>query len=192
MTPTRHGEHPSTQFADSRARAAREQVVQRGLAARTIAGNAQDLGDFVRLVSMLGLDDTVGGPALLGARLATYVRQVALAVGVPAEATGYEVSDTATAYLGLSRRTADRPDQDLMLAWDERLGWYVGVETDPGEPSVVVGYLGGAAVQPPVIVARFVTEAVAGRWTTRIRPVLATASRATLAGQMAALRGPAD
>jgi hypothetical protein len=193
MTPTRHGEHPSSQFADSRARAAREQVAQRGLAARTIAGNARDLGDFVRLAAMLGLDDTVGGGhALLGTRLAAYVRQVALAVGVPADATGYEVSDTATAYLGLSRRSADRPGQDLMLAWDERLGWYVGVETDPGEPSVVVGYLGGAAVQPPVTVALFVTEAVAGRWTTRIRPVLATASRATLASQMAALRGPAD
>ncbi len=192
MTTTRRGEHPSSEFADSRARASREQFAQRGLAARTIAGNARDLGDFVQLVSMLGLDDTVGGPALLGARLAAYVRQVALAVGVPSEATGYEVSDTATAYLGLSRRSRERPDQDLMLAWDERLGWYVGVETNPGEPAVVVGYLGGAAVQSPATVARFVTDAVAGHCTLRIRPVLAPANRARLASQMAAVRGSAN
>jgi hypothetical protein len=186
MISTRRGEDsPASEFADSRARAAREHAVQRGLATHTVAENARDMPDFVQLMSMLGLDDTIAGPAVLNRRLAAYVRQVALAVGVPAEATGYEVSDTATAYLALSQRMFARPDQDLMLAWDERLGWYVGVETKPSEASVVVGYLGGAAVQTPAAVARFVADAVAGRCTIPIRPVLALTTRAALANQMA-------
>jgi hypothetical protein len=185
MTSTRRGEQrPAGQFADSRDRAARERASQRGRAAHTVAENARDLPDFVRLVSMLGLDDSIGAPAALTAKLAAYVRQVALAVGIPAEATGYEVSDTATAYLALSQRLFDHPDRDLMLAWDERLGWYVGVETDPGEPALVVGYLGGAAVQTPAAIARFVADAVAGRCATPIRPVLPPTTRITLANQM--------
>ena len=96
---------------------------------------------------MLGLDDP---PAVtLNRRLAVYVRQVAAAIGVPAEATGYEVTDTATAYLGLDQRWATQPDHDLMLLWDERLGWYIAVETTPTETPVVLAYLHGDTVPTP-------------------------------------------
>lgn len=76
-----------------------------------------------------------------------------------------------------------------MLVWDERLGWYVGVETVPGDAPVVIAYLGGAAVAAPTTVARFVTDAVAGRPVHRIRPVLPPTDRASLARQMAAIGG---
>ncbi|WP_245617441.1 DUF6292 family protein [Amycolatopsis taiwanensis] len=42
---------------------------------------------------------------------------------MPPEATSFEVSDTATAYLGLARRWSARPVDDLMLVWSERHGW---------------------------------------------------------------------
>lgn len=186
MDPTRHGEHrrPGSTFVDARAKAARERATQRGRATHTVAGNALDAADFARLVSMLGLADVLDERTFLDSTLAGYVRQVAAAVGVPTEATGYEVSDTATAYLALAQRWFGRPDRELMLAWDERLGWYVGVETIPGEAPVVVGYLGGDAVPAPAAVARFVDDAVAGRPTARIRPVLAPTSRAALADRM--------
>ena len=53
------------------------------------------------------------------------------------------MTDTATAYLGLDQRSATRPGHDLMLVWDERLGWYVAVETTPTETPVVIAYLDG-------------------------------------------------
>ncbi len=189
MDPTRPGEHrgPRSAFAAGRVRAAQERAGERGRARNTVAGNARDAADFVRLVSMLGLDDVLDGPGPLDNRLGRYVRQVAIAVGIPAEATGYEVSDTATAYLGLAERWLERPDRELMLAWDERLGWYVGVETIPGEAPVVVGYLGGDAVRAPAAVARFVADAVAGRPLVRVRPVLALTSRGALADRIAVL-----
>ncbi|MGH3760585.1 DUF6292 family protein [Actinophytocola sp.] len=192
MNPTRQSKHlrPADQFAFGLAKAARERSAQRDSATHTVAGNARDVPDFVRLVSMLGLDDMLEGPTRLGTTLCGYVRRVADAIGVPPEATGYEVSDTATAYLALSQRWIERPDRELMLAWDERLGWYVGVETAPAEPPVVVGYLGGDAVQSPAAVARFVADAVAGRSTTLVRPVLPPVSRAALAARIESLGAP--
>ena len=118
----------------------------------------------------------------LGQGLAGYVRAVAAEVGVPTEGTGYEVSDTVTAYLGLSDRWAGR---DLMLVWDERLGWYVGVETRPDETQLVLCYLGGDAVPTPGAVAQFVAETVAGSRNDRLRPVLPLVDRFTLAKRMA-------
>jgi Family of unknown function (DUF6292) len=187
MTSTQHAT-PRSQFDDGRARAERERDDQRRAAVHTVAGNARDRAEFTALLSMLGLDDPVHRPVTLTRRLAAYVRQVAAELGVPAEATGYEVSDTATAYLGLDQRYPTRPDQDLMLVWDERLGWYIGVETVPSEPPRVLAYLAGAAVPPPAAVARFVTDAVAGRNVCRIRPVLPPVERDVLAEMMAAVR----
>lgn len=96
--------------------------------------------------------------------LAGYVRAVAGAVGVPVEATSSEISDTASAYLGLTRKWTARPGADLMLVWNERRGWAVEVETDVGEAPQVVAYLVDEDVVPePGAVARFVTDVVAGR-----------------------------
>lgn len=183
MTQAAPQARPSSEFAESRARALRERNTQRDRAIRTVTSQARDEDDMVNLLSILGLDDA--GTAALGPRLAAYVRQVARAVGVSAEATGYEVSDTATAYLGLNVRWFARPGRDLMLVWDERLGWSIGVETPPGDPQVVVAYLGGRdAVPTPGAVARFVTDAVEGRSSDRNRPEYAETDRAALADRM--------
>jgi hypothetical protein len=96
--------------------------------------------------------------------MAGYVRMVAEEIGVPAEATGFEISDTMTAYLGLAERYPERPGQDLMLVWSKPHGWFVAVETDPTEAPVVLGYLGGDDPMPsPCTVARFVADVLAGR-----------------------------
>jgi hypothetical protein len=188
MTPTRRdadGRGPMAEFAKSRARAQRELTDQRNLAVRTIARQARDRNEFTGLLSMLGLDDSQGDMPTLSRSLADYVRQVATAIGVPIDAVGYEVSDTATAYLGLPGRLPEHPSRDLMLVWDERLGWYLGIETHPDEAPVVQAYLGGDAVPSPDAVARFVVEAVAGHRTDRLRPVLPRSDRRTLANRMA-------
>lgn len=187
MTPTQHdGSGPSSQFAMSRERAQRERSDQRNRAVRTIAANARDRDEFTGLLSMLGLDDGQGAAPSLSRSLAGYVRQVAEAIGVPADAVGYEVSDTATAYLGLAERLPEHAGRDLMLEWDERLGWHVGVEPRPGEAPFVLSYLGGDTVPPPDVVARFVADAVSGRRAYRLCPVLPPVDRTTLATRMAA------
>ena len=174
-----------SQFAKSRVRAQRELTDHRNRALRTVARQARDRDEFTGLLSMLGLDDGQGGSPALSNSLAQYVRQVAIAIGVPVDAVGYEVSDTATAYLGLTERLPEHAGRDLMLGWDERLGWYVGVENHPDEAHLVLCYLGGDAVPPPAAVARFVADALAGRRTDRLRPVLPSSDRSTLARLMA-------
>jgi hypothetical protein len=153
-----HGE-----FARARARAELDATIMRGRAVRTVAEQAVDAADLHSLLSMLGLEES-DGMSTLRSGLSGYVRAVAAAVRVPPEATGFELSDTATAYLGLTERWVLRPGRDLMLVWTERHGWAVAVETDPAELPVVVGYLGGGDVVPdPYTVARFVTGVVSGR-----------------------------
>jgi Family of unknown function (DUF6292) len=177
---------PLTEFAESRARAERELTDQRRRAVRIVAGHANDRTDFTALMSMLGLVE-VDGQVPLSRRLAVYVREVAAAVGVPREATGFEVTDTATAYLGLDRRMPSRPDHDLMLVWDERLGWYIAVETSPAESPVVVAYLDGDTVPTPAAVAQFVADMVAGQDAPRFRPISPAADRTELADRMGAV-----
>jgi hypothetical protein len=186
MSPTRHDNHPRSAFVDSRVKARQERVDERTRATRIVARQARDREEFTGLLSMLGLDDgPLGSPVLLHA-LAAYAQQVAVAIGVPADAVGYEVSDTATAYLGLAERSGAHPSRDLMLVWDERLGWSVAVETRPGEPPFVIDHLGGDAVPAPAAVAVFVADVVAGRHTNRVRLVQPPTDRVTLALRMAA------
>ncbi|MGW4057693.1 DUF6292 family protein [Amycolatopsis sp. NPDC004747] len=94
--------------------------------------------------------------------LGEYVRAVAAAVGVPHESTTVEISDTATAYLGLPRRWPGRPDQDVMLVWNERRGWSLAVETDPTSAPIVLAHHGDDVVPAPDAVARFVADTAAG------------------------------
>lgn len=96
--------------------------------------------------------------ALISVGLARYVEAVAERIGVPPEGTEFEVSDTATAYLGL-----EGPGRDLMLLWNEQRGWSIAVETDPAEKPVVVAHLGLPLVPPPDQVARFVDDVLAGK-----------------------------
>jgi hypothetical protein len=187
MTPTQYGSGGRAQFNEARHRAELERTDQQQRAVRTVAGQARDGAEFSALLSMLGLENPEQRPVTLNRRLAVYVHQVAAAIGVPAEATGCEVSDTATAYLGLDQRWPALPDQDLMLVWDERLGWYVAVENKPAEAPVVLAYLDGDTVPTPAAVARFVADAAAGSHMPRIRPVHPQTDRAALAEKMAAV-----
>jgi hypothetical protein len=181
MTPT-----PRSHFIEGRARAEQARTEQQHLAVRTVAGNARNHAEFTALLAMLGLDDPAHvQPVPLDRRLAVYVHHVAAAIGVPAEATGHEVTDTATAYVALDQRCATHPDHDLMLVWDERLGWYIALETTRAETSDVVAYLDGNAVPAPSVVAQFVADTLGGRRPCRIRPVLPPAERTTLAENMA-------
>ncbi len=118
--------------------------------------------------------------------LGEYVRAVAAAVGVPDESTTVEISDTATAYLGLPRRWRDRPHHDVMLVWSERRGWSLAVETKPAEAAIVLAYHGGDTLVPsPDAVARFVADTAAGRHTGQERPgPVAAATRRSLAERL--------
>jgi hypothetical protein len=178
---------PRSDFVEARTRAERERTHQRQRAVKTVAGNARDRTEFAALLAMLGLEDQTSRPLPLSRRLAVYVDQVAAAIGVPADATGHEVSDTATAYLALDLRAAAQPDHDLMLVWDEHLGWYIAVETNPAETPVVMAYLDGDVVPPPAAVARFVADTADGRRMSRFRPVLPPIERGVLAERMADL-----
>ncbi|WP_370962514.1 DUF6292 family protein [Amycolatopsis sp. cg9] len=120
-----------------------------------------------------------------------YVRAVAAATGVPDESTTVEISDTATAYLGLPRRWPDRPDHDVMLLWSERRGWSLAVETDPADEPVLIARQGGDDLVPePGLVARFVADAAAGRYggPERSGPAHAT-TRGSLAEQLSPYLG---
>jgi hypothetical protein len=110
------------------------------------------------------MDTENGSTRALAQGLAGYVRAVAEEIGVPTEGTGFEISDTATAYLGLARRWSERPGRDLMLVWSEQHGWSVAVEVDPTEAPMVVAHLGGDDLVPtPRAVAQFVTDVLADR-----------------------------
>jgi hypothetical protein len=177
-----------SQFANSRARAQRERTDHRNRAIRTVAGQARDREEFIGLLAMLGLDDPNGGWSALSRSLADYVQQVADAIGVPAHAVAYEVSDTATAYLGLAQRSPNHAGRDLMLVWDEQLGWYVAIETHPDEGPLVLSYLRGDAVPPPAVVARFVAAVLDGVRIDRLHSVQPPLDRIAMARKMSDTR----
>jgi uncharacterized protein DUF6292 len=123
-------------------------------------------------VDMTGQTDSARS---LSRGLAGYLHAVAEAIGVPAEGTSFEISDTATAYLALAPRWSERPGADLMLVWAEQHGWAVAVETDPADEPEVIAYLGGDDLVPePSTVARFVTDVVAGGGAGGRRPAFPT------------------
>lgn len=143
-------------------------------------------GDL-RLHTLVTMNDWSGSTPTLSRSLAGYLREVAAAVGVPPEAATFEVSDTATAYLGLARRWSARPADDLMLVWSEQHGWMVAVETEPRAAPMVLAYFAGTDIVPePIAVARFVTDVVNGEVTGASPPALpAAAGRQELALRLA-------
>jgi hypothetical protein len=94
--------------------------------------------------------------------LTGYVRAVAGALNLGVEATGFEVSDTATAYLALAVRSPEHFGRDLMLVWTELHGWALAVETAPSEQPEVLAYLGADPIPGPRDVAGFVDGVLAG------------------------------
>lgn len=138
-----------------------------------------------------GEDDTGGRTDELVARgLADYVLAVADALHVGTEATDSEVTDTVTGYIALGARSAAWPNRDLMLVWNERVGWALAVETPPAEDDVVLAYLGEELVAEPSVVARFVGDVLDGRSAGHDRPPApAEAGRAELGARLARYSG---
>ena len=156
--PTGDGARMSKVHADAQ----QAMRTQQALAARTVADYSLDASDRGTLLEMLGLVDEDSGhedvTRALTLGLTGYLRAVAGAVGESAAGTSCEVSDTATAYIGLTRH-GPRYGRDLMLVWGERDGWAVLVETDPTESAIVVARLGGDdPAPPPWVVSRFVSD----------------------------------
>lgn len=106
----------------------------------------------------------------LASGLAGYIRAVARTAGIDVEGTSSEVTDTATAYLALERRSSAIPDRDLMLAWSERDGWRIEVETEPDEAPNILAYLGDDILPSPQTVAQFVTNLTVTLQTSRPHP----------------------
>ena len=85
-----------------------------------------------------------------------YVRLVAEAVGVGAEASVVQLHDPVGAYLALDRCHPAYPGQDLALLWDERHGWALGVETNGGVEVRVLSCLAVELLPAPRLVGKFV------------------------------------
>ncbi len=146
---------------------------------------ARDPHDESLLLSILDLKPTAGTTTpSLDSALAGYVRQVAEAVGVPLDAVTHEVTDTATAYLGLACGAVGRPHRDLMLVWDERLGWSVAIEPRGNDHPPVIRHLRGHIAPPPGTVAQFVTDVLGGHRDGQLSPVPAQLDRAALAAHL--------
>ncbi|WP_199730277.1 DUF6292 family protein [Amycolatopsis panacis] len=181
-------EGPAAQLASCRTRHLREHQQRRVRAARTVTRMAHDPQDENLLLSILDLKPTAGATTPnLETALAGYVRQVAEQVGVPLDAVTHEVTDTATAYLGLTSGTADRPHRDLMLVWDERLGWSVAIEPRGNDQPPEICHLRDHIAPPPGTVAQFVTDVLDGHRGGQLSPVPPQLDRATLAAHMSAL-----
>lgn len=103
--------------------------------------------------------DPYGRP---GKGLGRYVRAVAEELGIPSEAADHELDEPATAYIPLDQRCAPYREFDLMLLWHEEHGWAVAVETDPGDPAVVLAYLGDQVLPHPAAIAEAVGALLRG------------------------------
>nr|WP_052478307.1 DUF6292 family protein [Kibdelosporangium sp. MJ126-NF4] len=93
---------------------------------------------------------------LLAAGLRSYVHAVARALRVEPEAAWCEVAEMCTAYVAVRERAIDYPDRDVMVLWDERVGWLVALEPRPDEKLVVLAHVDGDVVPEPPDVARVV------------------------------------
>ncbi|HVW42531.1 MAG TPA: DUF6292 family protein [Amycolatopsis sp.] len=132
------------------------------------------------------MDTNADTTVALARGLAGYVRAVARELGLPAQGTSFEISDTATAYLGLSTSWAQLPGRDLMLVWNERDGWSLSVETRPTEDVFVIAQFGNELLPSPSAVARFVTSTLSGLAASsrRLAPARRTVDRGTLATRL--------
>ena len=94
--------------------------------------------------------------------LGRYVRAVAELLSVSEDAIYHEVGDLATAYVALPSRHPTFPEYDLMLVWDERHGWSVGLEVDNLDGPVVLTYFGTELLPTPRRIRAFVDEVTVG------------------------------
>jgi hypothetical protein len=93
-------------------------------------------------------------PAARGLR--EYVRLVAVALGLRGQCWLVQLESPANVYLALDERLRLFPACDTALLWDEEHGWSLGVESNPGEKLLVLGYLCEEVLPAPEAVARAV------------------------------------
>ncbi len=93
--------------------------------------------------------------------LVGYLGAVADALGVGLESCTIDSNLPATAYLALEWPQRG-PSVDLAMLWDERCGWAAATEGRTIEDFTVLGYLGGATLPEPRVVAQFVAAVRGG------------------------------
>lgn len=94
--------------------------------------------------------------------LREYVRLVAVALGLRGQSWLVQLEPPANVYLALDDRLPLFPTWDLALIWDEEHGWSLGVESNPGEKLLVLGYLGEDVLPTPEAVAVAVRRSFVG------------------------------
>lgn len=93
--------------------------------------------------------------------LRAYLSRIAAGFGVRLEASCCEVADDASAYLALPERVTGQPDQDAALVWNQRHGWALATEPNPGGALQPVAYHGPPLVPPPAAVLAFARRVLA-------------------------------
>lgn len=88
--------------------------------------------------------------------LREYVRLVAAALGLRGQCWLVQLESPANVYIALDERLRLCPTRDVALIWDEEHGWSLGVETNPGQNLLVLGYIGENVLPAPEAVARAV------------------------------------
>lgn len=135
-----------------------------------------------------GEDD---GLALQSA-LYAYLGRVASGLGVGPEAISYELADQASAYLALTARLSGWPDDDVALVWDQRSGWALALESNPGAELRVLAYYQQAQLPAPEHVVAFVNRLFAGTESPATPPVPPRFDMTELADRLCPYAATAD
>lgn len=102
--------------------------------------------------------------------LREYASQVAVAAGSTPESTFSELEPEPCVYIALSTPCPAYPGRDTALAWNQRCGWAVGLESSSDEDLFVLGYLGPVLLPSPSSVARFAAQVLSSRSAVRPGP----------------------
>ncbi|MGH3504945.1 MAG: DUF6292 family protein [Nocardioidaceae bacterium] len=109
--------------------------------------------------------------------LGHYVEAVAEALELGPGGALWETAEHATAYLALDARSPAHPGRDVMLNWDENVGWLAATEpVEPAEQAIVLARLHGELLPAPTVVADFARRAAAGEYHDPTRPYVVTVS----------------
>jgi anti-anti-sigma factor len=99
--------------------------------------------------------------------LREYAFRVAVAAGSGPESTVSELEPEPCVYIALSTPCPAYPGRDTVLAWDQRRGWAVGLESSSDEDLFVLGYLGPVALPSSSSVASFAAQVLSRRYAVR-------------------------
>jgi hypothetical protein len=117
--------------------------------------------------------------------LRRYVRLVAEAIGIGAEASTIQFDHPVSVYLALDRCFTEPTEHDLALLWHERHGWSLAAEVNGETDLHVLGYLAFGVLPSPRAVAGYVDRACRGEGAGTAAPPSAAFDVADLAGRLA-------